>query len=91
MIVENFSVCDMICVVDLTLPRQCVLDGVAAGSSLGVVTFGASRSNGHFWWQPREVRFESPGAEFSPDLVEGRVCCEVACEMQRETLPFPPP
>jgi hypothetical protein len=56
------------------------------------VTFGAI-GGGDFTWHPAEVRFESltADAELSPGLLEARVYGEVACELGRETLPFPPP
>jgi hypothetical protein len=40
-----------------------------------------------------EVRFESLAADgaFSPGLMETRLYAEVACELGRETVPFPPP
>jgi hypothetical protein len=44
-------------------------------------------------WHPTEVRFEgmTAAATFCPGLLESRVYAEVACELGRETLPFPPP
>jgi hypothetical protein len=84
---------EMIFLVELVLPRRCVLEGIWAVPSLCRVTFGASRDPGHFAWHPTEVRFESLKADagFSPGLLEARVYGEVACEMGHETLPFPPP
>jgi hypothetical protein len=90
---EEVSVDGMIFLVDLVLPRRCVL-GMALGvPSLCRVTFGAAEDGTLFIWQPTEVRFESLTAdsEFSPGLLEARVYGEVACELRRETLPFPPP
>jgi hypothetical protein len=57
------------------------------------VTFGASRDGHLFWWEPTEVRFEglAADADFSPGLLDARVYAEVACELGRETIPFPPP
>jgi hypothetical protein len=39
------------------------------------------------------VRFEGlmVEADFSPGLNETRVYAEVACDLGRETVPFPPP
>jgi hypothetical protein len=84
---------EVISLVELVLPRRCVLEGVCAVPSLRRVTFGASRGIRHFVWHPTEVRFDSLEAEadFSPGLLEARVYGEVACEMGNETLPFPPP
>jgi hypothetical protein len=90
---QNVVVCEMVFVVELFLPRHCVLEGVRIVPSLRRVTFGASRGGRSFLWHPTEVRFDSLKAEsdFSPGLLEARVYGEVACEMGHETLPFPPP
>jgi hypothetical protein len=92
-VAEKVSVCEMLSLVDLVLHRRCVLVGNEGVLSLRRVTFGASGNASDFAWHPREVRFESvtAGAEFSPGLLEARVYGEVACELGRETLPFPPP
>jgi hypothetical protein len=85
--------CEMVSLVELILPRRCVLAGIWTVPSLRRVTFGASRRPRDFIWHPTEVRFESLKAEadFSPGLLEARVYGEVACEMGNETIPFPPP
>jgi hypothetical protein len=104
---EKVRVCGMVSLVDLVLPRRCVLEDVRSVPSLRRVTFGASmgvpslrrvtfapyRYVSNFDWHPAEVRFESlaADAEFSPGLLEARVYGVVACEMGCETLPFPPP
>jgi hypothetical protein len=92
-VAEKVRVNGMVSLVDLVLPRRCVLKGVEGVPSLRCVTFGASRHASHFAWHPREVRFESlvADAEFSPGLLAAWVYGEVACELGRETLPFPPP
>jgi hypothetical protein len=92
-VAEKVVVGEMIFLLELVLPRRCVLERIWAVPSLRRVTFGASRSNGSFQWHPAEIRFESvkAGADFSPGLLEARVFGEVACEMGHETLPFPPP
>jgi hypothetical protein len=83
----------MVSLMDLVLPRRCVLEGVSGVPSLNCVKFGASGDVSDFTWHPTTVRFESlaADAEFSPGLLEARVYGEVACELRRETLPFPPP
>jgi hypothetical protein len=90
---EKVVVGEMIFLVELVLPRRCVLEGVWAVPSLRRVTFGASGNVSDFAWHPTEVRLESlkADADFSPGLLEARVYGEVACEMGHETLPFPPP
>jgi hypothetical protein len=90
---ESVSVCGMVSIVDLVLPRRCVLEHIDGVPSLRYVTFGASRNVGKFAWHPAEVRFESLAAhaKFSPGLLDARLYAEVACEMGREALPFPPP
>jgi hypothetical protein len=90
---EKVVVGKMILLVELVLPRRCVLEDISAVPSLSHVTFGASRDPHYFRWYPTEVRFESlkADAEFSPGLLEARVYGEVACQMDHETLPFPPP
>jgi hypothetical protein len=92
-VVENVWVNGMASLVDLVLPRRCVLKSVADVPSLRRVTFGASRNASNFAWHPAEVRFDSlaADAEFSPGLLETRVYGEVTCEMGCETLPAPPP
>jgi hypothetical protein len=92
-VADKVCVCGMASLVDLVLPRQCVLEGVSGVPGLRCVTFGASRDVSDLAWHPTEVRFGSftAGAEFSPGLLEARVYGEVACELGRETLPFPPP
>jgi hypothetical protein len=92
-VAEWVYVSDMVSLVDLVLPRRCVLKDVEGMPSLRRVTFGASRYASGFAWHPTEVRFESltADAEFSPGLLEAQVYGEVACELGRETLPFPPP
>jgi hypothetical protein len=90
---ESVSIFGVIFLADLILPRGCVLAHVEGVPSLRCVTFGASRRGGGFAWHPTEVRFESLAAEsdFSPGLVEAWVYAEVASELGRETIPFPPP
>jgi hypothetical protein len=90
---EKVVIGEMIFLMELVLPRRCVLEGIWTVPSLRRVTFGASRGLRDFAWHPAEVRFESlsADADFSPGLLEARVYGEVACEMGHETLPFPPP
>jgi hypothetical protein len=90
---KEVSVQGMVSLVDLVVPRRCVLWGISSVPSLRCVTFGACRNACNFAWHPAEVRFESltAGAEFLPGLLEARVYGDVACELGRETLPFPPP
>jgi hypothetical protein len=90
---EKIAVEGMTFIVELVLPRRCVLERVWHVPSLRRVKFGASLNRGFFEWHPTEVRFESlnADADFSPGLLEARVYGEVACELGRETLPFPPP
>jgi hypothetical protein len=90
---ENVTIVEMDFLVELLLPRGCALKGVSGVRSLRAVTFGASSGGGRFSWHPMEVRAVSMGAEaeFSPGLLESRVYGEIACELGRETLPFPPP
>jgi hypothetical protein len=93
---ESFDGCYMTFLVDLVLPRRCILapnwdiDGMPC---LRRVTFGVSHDGGFFGWHPTLVRFESlaAGNGFSPGLLDARVYGEVACELGRETIPFPPP
>jgi hypothetical protein len=90
---ERVVVCDMVILVDLVLPRRCVLDHVQGLPSLRRVTFGASDKVKKFAWHATDVRFDglNADADFSPGLLAARVYGEVACEMGCETLPFPPP
>jgi hypothetical protein len=90
---EDVWICGMVFLADLVLPRRCVLRELAGVPSLRRVTFGVSKRCSTFTWQPTEVRFESliADAALSRGLLEARVYGEVACEMGRETLPFPPP
>jgi hypothetical protein len=90
---EGVSISGMVSLVVLVLPRRCVLRAIEGVPSLLRVTLGASLKVGRFAWHPTEVRFESltADAEFSPGLLEARVYGEVACELGRETRPFPPP
>jgi hypothetical protein len=90
---EDVWVRGMVFLVDLILPRRCVLRELAGVPSLWRVTFGVSKFCGAFTWHPTEVRFASlkADADFSRGLLEARVYGEVACEMGCETLPFPPP
>jgi hypothetical protein len=92
-VTEKVRVWEMVSLVDLVLPRRCVLEQAWGVPSLRYVTFGAFRKTGLFAWHPTEVRFESltADAEFPPGLLETRVYGEVACELARETFPFPPP
>jgi hypothetical protein len=92
-VAESASVCGMDFLGVLILPRRCVLRDVSGLPALRSVTFGASCDGGGFLWHPKEVRFESliADAGFSPGLCETLVYGEVACELERETLPFPPP
>jgi hypothetical protein len=92
-VAERAAIGDMVLLAELNLPRRCVLERAGGVPSLRRVTFGASRNGGEFGWKPTEVRFESLAAEtdFCPGLVEARVYAEVACELGRETIPFPPP
>jgi hypothetical protein len=92
-VLEKALVYETVSLLDLVLPRRCVLVGIDGVPSLRCVTFGASRNVRIFAWHPTEVRFENltADAEFSPGLLEARVYGEVGCEMGRETLPFPPP
>jgi hypothetical protein len=90
---EEVSIYDMTFLVDLVLPRRCVLEDVCGMPSLRHVTFGASKGSCGFVWRPTELRVESLAADagFSRTLLEARVYGEVACELGCETLPFPPP
>jgi hypothetical protein len=92
-VAEKVSVYGMVSLVELGIPRRCVLERIGGVPSLGRVTFGASLRCSAFGWHPTEVRFESltADAEFSPGLLEARVYGGVACELGCETLPFPPP
>jgi hypothetical protein len=92
-VAERACVYGMVSLVDLVLPRRCVLEHIGGVPSLRCVTFGASLRGCTFVWHPTEVRFESQiaDADFSPGLLEARVYGEVACELGCETLPFPPP
>jgi hypothetical protein len=90
---ESVRILGMVFLGELILPRRCILGLVGGVPSLRLVTFGGSREGGDFAWHPTEVRFESLAAcaDFSPGLLEARVYAEVACELGRETVPFPPP
>jgi hypothetical protein len=90
---ESVEIAGMVFLVELILPRRCILRYVLGVPSLRLVTFGGSREGGQLGWHPTEVRFEglSACADFSPGLLEARVYGEVACELGRETVPFPPP
>jgi hypothetical protein len=90
---EDVSVWGMGLLVELILPRRCVLGRVFEVPSLRRVAFGASRPDSDFFWHPREVRFEGLTADtaFSPGLLGARVYGEVACEFRHETFPVPPP
>jgi hypothetical protein len=90
---ESVEIIGMVFLAELILPRRCILGLVHGVPSLRLVTFGGSREGGDFAWHPTEVRFESlsASADFSPGLLETRVYGEVACELGRETVPFPPP
>jgi hypothetical protein len=90
---EEVLICNMFFLVDLVLPRRCVVTGLEGVPALRRVTFWVSKRCSTFTWQPTEVRFESldADADFSPGLLEARVYGEVACEMGCETIPFPPP
>jgi hypothetical protein len=92
-VAEEVWICDMTFLVDLVLPRRCVLSDLCGVPSLRRLAFGASEDGGGFVWHPTEMRFESlaADAEFSRSLLEARVYGEVACELGCETLPFPPP
>jgi hypothetical protein len=92
-VAESVSVWEMVFLAELILPRGCVLGLVHGVPSLRLVTFGASMNGCSFGWHPTEVRFEGLTAEadFSPGLNETRVYAEVASELGRETVPFPPP
>jgi hypothetical protein len=103
-LVEYLSICGMAFLEELILPRRCVLEDLSEVPCLRLVTFGdcdgaallrLSRppATAAIMWLPTEVRFEGMRAcaEFSPGLREARVYGEVAAQMGRETLPFPPP
>jgi hypothetical protein len=92
-VAERAWIEEMVSLVDLVLPRRCVLKSVSGAPSLRCVSFGASRNASNFAWHPAEVRFDSLTADsgFSPGLLKARVYGEVACELGCETLPFPPP
>jgi hypothetical protein len=92
-VAEEVWIYDMTFLVDLVLPRRCVLPVLCGMPTLRHVTFGASKGSCGFVWHPTEVRFESlaANADFSRSLLEARVYGEVACELGCETLPFPPP
>jgi hypothetical protein len=92
-VAEKVSIEGMTSLVDLVLPRRCVLEHIGGVPSLRCLTFGASLRGCTFAWHPTEVRFESLTADagFSPGLLEARLYGEVACELGCETLPFPPP
>jgi hypothetical protein len=90
-VAELADVIEMLFLVELVLPRGCVLMGVIGLPSLRRVTFGAF-SGRKVAWHPKEVRFVSMSAhsKISPGLAGARVYGEVACEMGRETIPLPP-
>jgi hypothetical protein len=90
---ESVEILGMVFLAELILPRRCVLVQVSGVPLLRCVTFGASRTGADFAWHPTEVRFESliASADFSRGLTEARVYGEVACQLGRETVPFPPP
>jgi hypothetical protein len=90
---ESVSILGMVLLADLILPRRCILECVVGAPSLRRVTFGASKKGGNFGWHPTELRFEglTAGVDFSPGLNGTRVYAEVASELGRETVPFPPP
>jgi hypothetical protein len=90
---ESVEILGMVFLAELILPRRCILESVGGVPSLRLVTFGGSREDGQLAWHPTEVRFESlsASAEFWPGLLDARVYGEVACELGRETVPFPPP
>jgi hypothetical protein len=90
---ESVSILGMVFLAELVLPRRCILGLVRGVPSLRLVSFGRSRTGGDLAWHPTEVRFESLAAcaDFSPGLLEARVYAEVASELGRETVPFPPP
>jgi hypothetical protein len=92
-VAEKAWINGMVSLVQLVLPRRCVLTGIVGVPSLLRVSFGASGNISNFAWHPAEVRFENltADAKFSPGLLEARVYGEVACELGCETLPFPPP
>jgi hypothetical protein len=96
-VAETVYVHGMIFLVDLVLPRRCVLVDVEGVPSLRRVTFGTSEPRSEdfpdFTWHPTEMRFDglAARAESSPSLLEARLYGEVACQMGCETLPFPPP
>jgi hypothetical protein len=90
---ESVEIFGMVFLVELILPRRCILGHVDGVPSLRLITFGGSREGCELAWHPTEVRFESLSAcaDLSPGLLEARVYGEVACELGRETVPFPPP
>jgi hypothetical protein len=92
-VVESVCIDGMPFLVELVLPRRCVLEDIQGIPSLRCVTLGHVRDPSYFAWHPTEVRFESLTADavFSPGLLEARVYGEVGGELGRETLPFPPP
>jgi hypothetical protein len=92
-VIDSLSVAGMTFLADLLLPRRCVLTCLSGVPSLRRVTFTATEDGKSFVWHPTEVRFEglTADADFSPGLLEARVYSEVACELGRETIPFPPP
>jgi hypothetical protein len=90
---ESVEIPGMVFLAELFLPRRCILESVNGVPFLRLVTFGASHTGKHFAWHSTEVRFESLAAcaDFSRGILEARVYGEVACELRRETVPFPPP
>jgi hypothetical protein len=92
-VVENAWIEGMVSLVELALPRRCVLRFLRGVPSLRRVTVGTPLRGCALWWHPAEVRFESMTADagFSPGLLEARVYGEVACELGCDTIPFPPP
>jgi SAM-dependent methyltransferase len=87
---ESILVGNMKFLMQLVLPRRCLLRCASGLPALRSVTLG---SCGEFWgWNPREVRFESLAAPAKGGPLAATTCvfAEVACILGRESFPFPP-
>jgi hypothetical protein len=82
---------EMVSLVGLVLPRRCVPRPFECAVP-SLCDLRAFRSANNSARHSTEVRFErlAAHAELSPAPLEARVCGELACEMGRATLPFPP-
>jgi hypothetical protein len=62
-VAEEVLIWRMVFLVDLVIPRRCVLTGLEGVASLRRVSFGVSERCDTFTWRPTEVRFESLSAD----------------------------